>query len=265
MDLKKKEEKGQIELFLARWGRGKRHVPSVKKPVKVLKVINPSVKKDKKALKRVELQGLWNWGAPRPQPNTSSYVFEERLQKRGFKILGSGCFSSVYAKDGSDRVIKVTRKIDNWIDYIHWASEKGYCGTYAPKVYSYKKSKCGSYSLAIVERMEKGLRKIGKDDDLQVVSSLICLAMRNHTMANLMIDEVTPGLSKFLVDFNNRFGHDRFDISGDNMMVRKDGTFCITDPVCGKSELKVNRLRSKDFMSLAPANLKDYYVRILYT
>ena len=56
-------------------------------------------------------------------PFEGAYAFIHFLQKRGYKNLGSGAFSTVLGKEGSDRVLKVTRSNDNWIDYIQWAAK----------------------------------------------------------------------------------------------------------------------------------------------
>ena len=188
------------------------------------------------------------------------HTFERALEKRGFKRLGSGCFSSVYAKDGSDKVLKVTRRIDNWIDYIHWASEKGYAGRFAPKVYSYKKFKAKDgemFSVAVVERCNP-INDCSAKDDGYVINALLWPCMRGNTMAQLYLDDMQQGLPKFLVDFHEKFGQDHTDIGGNNHLFRKDGTWVLTDPLCGRSKMTVNRLRSKDFTSLAPA-IKEFY------
>lgn len=239
MEWKDKMAKGQIQLFLARWGRGKRHAPSKPKPVRVkAQPVNAEV-----------------W-APLAMPVSDPKMpflngrnFGARLRQRGYKCLGSGCFSDVYAKDGSDRVIKVTSRPDNWIDYIKWASENGYTGKYAPMVYSYKKFP--TFAVSVVERMDRTLSAVKGNEDLYIVPHLMWAAMREHKRAMGFTDQLVPGLSKFLLDFKKKFG-DSHDMCGSNMMLRKDGTFCVTDPVAGTSVLNVKRFRSKDFSSLSP-------------
>ena len=201
------------------------------------------------------------WGVPlyKPQPNASKplsngYSFGAWLAKRGFKKLGSGAYSTIYGKDGQDRVIKVTAgSQDNWIDYIQWAASKGYCGTLAPRVYSWKKFKIegGEFSVSVVERMERTIDHANKSDPY-LFNALLYPALNGHTLAQCYMEDIVPGSVKFFMDLKERFpgGHDLY---GKNMMLRTNGTFCVTDPVCGKSEVKINRLRSTDFTSVAPA------------
>ncbi len=47
--------------------------------------------------------------------------FIKFLEKKGFKAIGIGHYSTVLAKDKSTRVIKISRTPDNWISYITWA------------------------------------------------------------------------------------------------------------------------------------------------
>jgi hypothetical protein len=184
----------------------------------------------------------------------SALNFANALKKRGFELLGQGCFSMVYAKKDSDKVIKVTYRPDNWIDYVTWAAEKGYAGTYAPKVYSYKKFPAG-FSVAVMERMAKPARNSYDEDDY-VIQCLLTPALRGNKMAQLYLDDYSPGLPKFLIDFWDKWKDSRFDMYGDNMMFRKDGTFCVTDPLAGKSTLTKTRLRSRDF---GPSPVRIYY------
>lgn len=253
---KTKIDRLRLEAF---WGRGKRMLPKPK-PVGI-----------KKGTVQVIMAGnvhnIWandllqSFMPKRPEGKIFDYAhtFENALERRGFKRLGSGCFSTVYAKDGSKRVVKVTRKIDNWIDYIHWASENGYAGRFAPKVYSYKKFKGKEepFSVAVVERC-KPINNCSAKDDGYIIGALLWPCMRGNTMAQLYLDDMQPGLGKFLLDFNEKFGKDHTDIGGNNMLFREDGSWCLTDPLCGQSKMTVNRLRTKDFLSLAPA-IKELY------
>jgi hypothetical protein len=253
-----KEKVDKANLHAQNWGRGAR----------VVKVCNPKpmnvglcvadFEKARDALIKANVEGPWFFPSLKPKPVadtkplSSAQGYGEWLIKRGYGRLGSGCFSTVYAKGDSDRVIKVTRENqDNWIDYIHWSAKKGYCGNFAPRVYSWKKYPSG-FSVAVVERMEKTLSKADKDD-VGLVVSLMYPVLRGNLMASVYMDDLQPGSARFFQDLvaMNYTG----DLGGGNMMVRKDGSLCVTDPVCGRSELSINRLRSKDFTSLSPASL----------
>ncbi len=261
MNFKEKEAKKNIGFFLAKWGRGKRLCPSNPKPVppKVQAVIAKH-----KAKKEKKKDNLWNvehlhmlYGRPAGdplKPLSNGYSFGAWLAKRGFKKLGSGAYSTIYGKDGQDRVIKVTAgSQDNWIDYIQWAAQKGYCGTLAPRVYSWKKFKIkdGEFSVSVVERMAETIDQATKSDPY-ILQHLMWPAMQGHTLAQCYMEDIVPGSLKFFMDLKERFpgGHDLY---GKNMMLRTNGTFCVTDPVCGRSTVTVNRLRSTDFTSVAPA------------
>lgn len=186
------------------------------------------------------------------KPLNNGWSYGNWLEKRGFKLLGRGSYSRVYAKDGSEKVIKVTAGAqDDWIDYIQWAAKKGYCGTFAPRVYSWKKlyGRDGTvYSVSVVERMHCTLSE-DKAGDIRLVESLMYPAIgKKNLMAQVYMDDLIPGSVAFLSDLTSSFSSN--DIYGKNMMLRKDGSFCVTDPVCGQSTTTINRLRSRDFTSL---------------
>lgn len=236
----------------AGWGRGARLKPAVKAEPQLVLVAGRGIKRGEMFFNIPRLDEAYSEAKP-GKVFDNAWSFGQALEKRGYEELGSGCFSTVYAKGDSDRVLKVTRNIDNWIDYIHWASEKGYAGKFAPKVYSYKKftAKDGEqFSVAVVERMHKGFYSVGIEEDAHIASALMWPCVRGNTMAQLYLEDFSPGLPKFLLDFHEEFGEDRTDIGGNNMMVRKDGSFCLTDPLAGRSKLTVKRLRSRDFTSL---------------
>jgi hypothetical protein len=188
------------------------------------------------------------------KPLSSGYSYIAWLQKRGFKTLGRGSYSQVLAKEGSDKVIKVTAgQQDNWIDYIQWSAKKGYCGNFAPRVYSWKKYDAG-FSVAVVERMAKTLSKVEDErGDMSLVGTLMYPALSGHTMAQVYLEDLCPGSNRFLRDLK-KAGY-MGDLYGSNMMVRKDGSFCATDPTCGRPQTTVTRLRSRDFTSLSPTLL----------
>lgn len=188
---------------------------------------------------------------------SSARAFEKALLKRGFERLGSGAYSVVLAKPGYDRVLKVTRTQDNWIDYVKWASASGYAGNFAPKVFSWKRFnvseneeeswKSRSWSVSVVERMKETLdSKSAIAQDFKVFESLHYLVGSGNVMAQLYCEDLLPGSSKFFADLHKNFYAS--DIYSKNLMVREDGSFCVTDPVCGSSKLRETRIRARDFV-----------------
>lgn len=191
--------------------------------------------------------------------------FIERLQKRGFKVLGEGCYSTVLGKEGHDKVIKVTRNMDNWIDYVLWGSQNGYAGNFAPKVFSWKKFEAGgcegwrrdgSWSVSVVERMAETLNGKSKSaKDYNVLGVL--QSCRDNILAQVYMEDIAPGSADFFTKLHNKFYAS--DICGKNMMVRADGSFCLTDPVCGTTQITAKRYRSGDFTQ----TLRRYYCKLL--
>lgn len=171
----------------------------------------------------------------------------EKLTKKGFKCLGSGHFSRVYGKEGSDRVIKISHQPDNWIDYVVWADKLGYAGNLAPKVFSYKYNEKGNYSISIVERMECTLHKLDTKHDHHVTVSMFEKYKAGNTLAGCFLEEIVPTAASFVDALKKEFEGDRFDLHNGNFMVRPDGTFCLTDPVCNEFTGKYKRLKTKDF------------------
>ena len=192
-----------------------------------------------------------------------SVSFAEALRKKGFQRLGSGAFSTVYAHPKSDRVIKVTRTADNWIDYALWAAKNGYAGSLAPKVYSFKKFNKGhEFLVSVVERMDKTLGNISDAEDLSLATLLLKKYHNfNNVAAGVFLEDLAPGLASFTKKLQKEFGG--LDIHGGNLMVRSDGTVCFTDPVSDYAEGMVtyNRLKASDFTSLAKA-IEEYYEKI---
>lgn len=197
----------------------------------------------------------------------SSYTFCEALQAKGFELLGSGAFSTVYGYPGKDRVIKVTHRphTDGWLDYTHWAAQKGYAGRFAPQIYSYKLIKSKSptkpgslweyatdpngFGVAVMERLDLEMNKVAPDHDANTINVLFSQAMRDNKLAHKFLATVDPEFPKFAVELMTEYkGH--LDIHGGNIMLRKDGSFVVTDPVCGlTSKVASRRLKAGDFTS----------------
>lgn len=183
-------------------------------------------------------------------PFHSGESFIEALKKRGFKKLGSGGYSTVMGKEGSNKVIKVGRNPDNWIDYITWANDNGYAGTFAPKVFSYKhfphsdKTRSPFY-VAVVERLDKTLGELENSHPRRYAADLFCLA-RGCANDNLKkcLDTVAPGMAKFMDDFDEKFSNHYVDLHKGNFMLREMDFTVLTDPLYSmQSEIGFKRLR----------------------
>lgn len=264
----------QRHLAEMRWKkRGHNHIeiPPVPKLVKVLKVCNPIrnfandiLAKFVPVAKGVPcgpcVIGIVDrWGTettvPKVSPFQCPFNFISRLEGRGFKVLGRGAYSTILGKEGSSRVIKVSRSLDDWIDYVQWGAANGYAGNFVPRVYSWKRhgrpgeqgmddyGRTSDWSVAIVERMADTCSD--QKHDMSLLYSLYYPANSGNTMAALYMEDLCPGSYKF---FNELYkNHFSSDIGGKNMMIRKDGSFCVTDPTCGRIKTEKKRFRTGDF------------------
>lgn len=194
------------------------------------------------------------WSSPdgdwRKSAFSSGWGFEDRLEKRGWKKLGAGAFSSVWARsETSTKVLKVTRRPDNWIEYIQWAAKEGYLGRFAPMVYSFKRVKGVKHDflLSVVERMDKVIHSVERAHDARLTSTLFSTyGYSKNIMAGVFLDEMAPGLAAFTEGLHKQFGR-YLDLHEGNIMVRADGSFVVTDPVADWNRpVTVTRLKAKD-------------------
>jgi hypothetical protein len=194
-------------------------------------------------------KGRWEFIKFEKKPFDNAEGFIKGLEKRGFTRLGSGAFSTVLGKDGSDRVIKVIRRPDGWINYVHWAAQIGEAGHFAPKVFSYKKIKGRKkeFAVAIMERLPYTLENTPEDHVLKILPSVMWRAEKNE-MAAKFVEVLAPGLMAFLKKMaewkNIPIGN--FDFHDGNLMIREDNSLVIVDPV-SRGEEGYTRLREGDF------------------
>jgi hypothetical protein len=182
----------------------------------------------------------------KPFDNAEGFIIA--LAKRGFTHLGSGAFATVLGKEGSDRVIKVIRRPDGWINYIHWAAQIGEAGHFAPRVFSYKKIKGRDkdFSVAVMERLSYTLEDTPEDHAMKILPGLLWQAETNE-MAAKFTETLAPGLLTFTKKMSEQWKIpvQNFDLHSGNLMIRVDGSFVIVDPV-SKGEDKYDRLRVGD-------------------
>lgn len=176
-------------------------------------------------------------------------IFKMRLEKHGFRRIGRGFYSAVYAKPDGNRVIKITKAEDNWYDYVSWARESGWAGKFAPMVYAYKKVtfKGDKFYIASMERMSTVLGSLRERDAPHLLPPLISYHMAGNPLATSMISNYNADLARFLTDFKEKFQNEsRFDLHGGNMMLREDQSFCLIDPICGETKTEYRRLRERE-------------------
>lgn len=175
----------------------------------------------------------------------------EKLEKRGYRVLGKGAFSTVLARPGSAKVIKVGRNMDAWPDYVLWAAKAGFAGTWAPRLFSFRRHKghmCEFY-VAVIERLDAvvaTLEDYKKPTQHPLVavqsnlSSFLYAVQRTATaifsdcyMAGAIeADKLKPGALRFalaMAQWRNSIGAG-FDLHSNNWMVSGDRLVC-TDPV----------------------------------
>lgn len=259
--------------FLRQWKEER--VASIKKDmeavlVPLVAIPQPKKKRNKNAPRTDgKVWDFWHYqwvDPPKPGCFGTAQAMIDALVKKGYKQLGSGHYSTVLGHPKSpDKVIKVTRQQDNWIDYVKWAAENGYAGTFGPKVYSWKKFPAG-WSWAVVERMSHCVGESyydddycgcsdssccpretrGKSDDYEIIFTLLNSASRGNLMAQVYVDDLCPGAFEYVSKLKKamRAG----DIRAANTMVRKDGTLCFTDPCAGSSTIKTTRFKERDFV-----------------
>jgi len=197
-----------------------------------------------------------------PAPKTAgrqwrdAHQFIAALERRGFKTRGAGAFSTVMAKRGSNRVVKINRSMDDWPSYIVWANKAGFGGTLAPKLFSYREIEAtsgGKFYVAVVERFEMtvwnfsgheyGHPKARHQETLRIAMGS---RYRSYDAAAL-----SPEEKRFAAAFNERFKDCNMDLHADNFMVRADGSLVCTDPLSSTNHpTPYKRLRSRDIASL---------------
>lgn len=169
-------------------------------------------------------------------PFESGRAFRKHLEKKGWKWLGGGMFSSVMWKEGSDKVLKVCNTLDPWPHYVIWANKKGYGGTFAPKIYSYKyyKGVKSPFYVAVMEKLDKCTHNLKGNHPLVMMDKLFYYtSQHSNEHAALCMDLMVPGAGKFAKDFAFEFPQDKFgyDLHGGNFMTRGDKEFVLTDPL----------------------------------
>ena len=178
-----------------------------------------------------------------------AYAYCAALEKRGYVKLGGGLYSVVYAIN-ADFAIKVGHN-DNWPNYIEWATQAGFAGTFAPKVYSLKFHR--GFYVAIMERLACTMADLRADngcpskDHYEMVYKALreSAGRRFRESAGRIFEEKADGFEDlkafgglaYEAGFND-------DLHRGNVMLRRDGQIVLIDPSSNppnKARLRIKR------------------------
>jgi hypothetical protein len=174
------------------------------------------------------------------------YVYESGLERKGYRQIGEGFYSAVYAKPRAKTVIKVGQADDAWPLYVAWALRKGYAGKFAPAVKSLKFFKLGSNDAYYVAEMER-LRSVNYVSSASKVKEDVTdyKNFTTHLRKPEKLKAKRPEWARFVRDLQKlRKEHRwevRLDLHGENWMERKDGSLVLTDPFAGRLTGKSTR------------------------
>lgn len=165
--------------------------------------------------------------------------YENKLARLGLPELGHGLYSKVFAIPNTDKVIKVGAR-DQWPDFAKWATENGYAGTFAPKVFSLKFKE--GYYIAVMERLVDTIAETVKTT--RSTQSIIYNFLRNSWR-----DDEQPKEAKEASDWlafieKLRWAGLSNDLHDGNVMIRSDGQLVVTDPASDYSSSGKFRIKN---------------------
>jgi hypothetical protein len=167
-----------------------------------------------------------------------------RLEKRGYRVIGRGAYSTVLAKGDSKRVIKVSRyTVDPWCEFALWAAQEGYAGTITPLVYSFRIIESrhgGMFYVAVVERLSTMVWQHANKEHETLANNISDLI--NGWGSE---DRVPPQYHSFAKAFRIRFRDKMrytYDFHGGNWMVEGD-RLVLVDPLSGDGKSPTDRWR----------------------
>jgi hypothetical protein len=166
----------------------------------------------------------------------------QRLQFRGYTIIGRGHFSTVLAKNDSDRVIKVCRcNSDYWCTFAMWTLDNPH--PMNVKIYAFKKH--AGFYVAVLERIKCTLSSFGELSHNQHQLSVIWDddTVRSMLDGQYKIESARWYLAKAVMDYLQNHWPDLLDyckllhkdgLMGDmhknNFGFRADGSVVVFDP-----------------------------------
>lgn len=167
----------------------------------------------------------------------SHYV--AHLRKKGFVQIGSGFYSTVFAKPGAKTVTKLGPLDDAWPVYAAWAVKNGYAGNLAPGIKKFEVIRVTDgvdFYVAVMERLEKTVARavIGS----RAVSEYYATTKTTRSFQRLFRRKVPEKFAQFVTDIRRLRRKHRldFDLHDLNFMVRKNGDLVVTDPVTDGSK-----------------------------
>lgn len=181
--------------------------------------------------------------------------FMSKLQKRGFKRLGSGAYSTVWGKPGSDKVIKVCRRAesDGYPMFAAWAHANP--SPYLPRIHSFKRH--ADWYVVVLDRMEQTVSATSREEGLREATGMLWEYTRTgggnrkagvlrQAIMNAVFTSL-PGIKEMLEALHDEFeGLAHFDMHDENWMLSKDGQLVLIDPLSGanseKSKTKNDRI-----------------------
>lgn len=146
-----------------------------------------------------------------PRFAMDAYAYMAALKARGYKEIGDGCYSTVLAKRGSDKVVKISRCKDSWLEYITWANRHGFGGSHAPRVYAFKQYP--QFYVAIMERLDCTLKDVSWERKSAVRAQ-----------------KERGSMGSFFDQFREAFREYATDLHEGNWMLRGD-ELVLTDPI----------------------------------
>lgn len=161
-----------------------------------------------------------------------------RLERRGYRLIGSGAFSWVYAKPKADKVIKVswnswdTEKPkagdEAWLGFMLWANKSPRRLRHAPKLYALKRY--DTFYVALIERVQTG-RDVAEHhyETIRELRLLYRSELKDRTIAR----EAPGELRAWFYAFNRHMQAN--DLHEGNIGQRADGTIVILDPTTSTS------------------------------
>ena len=165
------------------------------------------------------------------------------LESNGFAKLGSGNFARVYSKPNDDRIVKASTEQDAcWLQFAAWAMKQTN-NPHVPKIHwihQYSKK----FFVTIIERLhpldDEAISRI-KDPgvlfglleftDIYIDEDLYDADAFAATIGEQRVKYKNHPFVTTIQQLENLPGNCISDFNAENLMVRRDGTIVITDPI----------------------------------
>lgn len=145
--------------------------------------------------------------------------------KSGYRCLGNGLYSCVYARRDADWCIKVGSANDGYLAYLQFAITNGWIGTHAPYIYSIK-ALDGGY----IATMERLAMTFGQSWGTPIWE---------HAKAQRRSIEWGKRLDALINEVANRYRGLGPDYHEGNWMLRRSGELVLIDPLQGRTQTPV--------------------------